>query len=95
LIRPLAADELDERARGRRGVALTAPDEHDRQMEGGLQAAHVERGSLHGGERAREDRSSEASRRERAQEEGVAALEREAESLTAGGEELVQDGGDG
>src|SRR5512132_1064078 len=91
----LAADELDKRARSRGRAARASPDEHDGKMDGGVQASHLECGSLQGGERAREDRRGEALCRERAQEKGVAALEGEAEWLTAGGEALVQDGGDG
>ena len=59
------------------------------------EASHLERGSLEGGERAREDRGDEPSGGERAQEEGIAALEGEAEWLAGGGEPLLQRGGDG
>jgi hypothetical protein len=52
----------------------------------GWEASHLERGSLQGGERMREDRGGEPARGERAQEERVAAFEGEAERLTAGGE---------
>src|SRR5512133_1557583 len=64
-------------------------------MDGGVQASHLDRGSLQGGERARKDRGGETSRGERAQEERVAALQCEPESLVGGGEQLLHRGGDG
>ena len=64
-------------------------------MDGGVQASHLDRGSLKGGERAGKDRRGETSRSERAQEERVAALQREAESLVGVGEQLLHRRGDG
>ena len=64
-------------------------------MDGRVQAAHLEGWSYQGGERPREDGGGEASRRERAQEKRVAALEREAQRLAGLGEPLLQGGGDG
>src|SRR5215207_9097551 len=90
--RGLATDELDACAGGGREVALAAPDERHRQMDGRVQAAHLEGGSFQGGERPREDGGGEASRGERAQEKRVAAFEREAQWRTGVGEPLLQCG---
>ena len=76
-------------------VALAAPDERHGQPDGGVQASHLDGGSRQGGERPREDRGGETSGGERAQEEGVAALEGEAEWLAGVREPLLQCGGDG
>ena len=54
-------------------------------------AADLQRRPLQGGDRPGEDGGGEAAGGQRPQQEGVAALEGEAERPAGGGEELVQD----
>ena len=65
----------------RRGTALATPDQRDVQGHGRIEAAHLDRRAVELGERARQDRRAEPARRQRAQQERVAALESEAQRL--------------
>ena len=71
-------------------MAALAPEQGHRQVDRWAEAADLDRGALAAGERAGDDAGAEADRDEAAEQEGVAALERDRHPLAGVGDPLLE-----